>query len=283
MLHIINRQFLKLKNQLTCKIDNFLIISLLINHLKQIFMWKESILKISNLDKYLDWKHILSDVNLEIKDWEIFWFLWPNGAGKTTAMKCILWLITPDNWDIEILWSNEFNNEIKSQIGFMPENTYLYKYLTWYEFLKFNANFFDIPKDKIEERIRNLLEKVWLKDAADKLLAKYSKWMLQRIWLAQAIINNPRIVFLDEPMSWLDPLWRKMVKDLILELKKDWVTVFFNTHILSDVESICDRFAIIHKWKIIAEDKVKKITKPLEDFFIEKIQECSSEENLDIK
>jgi len=241
-------------------------------------MWKELVLKINNLDKYLDGKHILKDVNLEIKDWEVFGFLWPNGAGKTTTMKCILSLIKPDNGVIEILGSVEFGNEIKSQIGFMPENTYLYKYLTWYEFLKFNADFFDIPKEELDEKITNLLTKVWLQEAADKLLAKYSKWMLQRIWLAQAIINNPKIVFLDEPMSWLDPLGRKMVKDLILELKKDWVTVFFNTHILSDVESICDRFAIIHKWKIIAADSVKSLKKPLEDFFIEKIQECPENE-----
>lgn len=241
-------------------------------------MWKKLVLKINNLDKYLDWKHILKDVNLEIKDWEVFGFLWPNGAGKTTTMKCILSLIKPDNGEVEILGSTEFSNNIKSQIGFMPENTYLYKYLTWYEFLKFNAEFFDISKDQIDEKITNLLAKVWLQEASEKLLAKYSKWMLQRIGLAQAIINSPKIVFLDEPMSWLDPLGRKMVKDLILELKKDWVTVFFNTHILSDVESICDRFAIIHKWKIIAANDVKSLKKPLEDFFIEKIQECPENE-----
>lgn len=251
-------------------------------------MWKEIILKINNLDKFLDDKQILTDVSLEIKDWEVFWFLWPNGAWKTTTMKCILWLIKPDNGEVEILWNKEFNNDVKSQIGFMPENTYLYKYLTWYEFLKFNADFFGIPKEELDEKINNLLAKVWLQEAADKLLAKYSKWMLQRIGLAQAIINDPKIVFLDEPMSWLDPLWRKMVKDLILELKKNWVTVFFNTHILSDVESICDRFAIIHKWRIIAEDKVKKLTKPLEEYFIEKIQESNetiweAEENWEVE
>lgn len=236
-------------------------------------MKKETILKIINLDKFLDRKQILFDVNIEIKEWEIFGFLGPNGAGKTTTMKCILGLIKQDNWEIEILGSNEFNNEIKAQIGFMPENTYLYKYLTWYEFLQFNGNFFNIPKDILDEKINYLLEKVGLKEAKNKLLAKYSKWMLQRIGLAQAIINNPKIVFLDEPMSWLDPLGRKMVKDLIVEMRDNGTTVFFNTHILSDVESICDRFAIIHKGNIIAEDSVKNIKKPLEDFFIEKIEE----------
>ena len=241
-------------------------------------MAKANVLQTISLNKYLDGKQILFDLNLEIKQWEVFWFLWPNWAWKTTTMKCILNLIKPESWEIIILWKNELTNEIKSQIGFMPENTYLYKYLTWYEFLKFNGKFYNIEKNELEEKIDNLLEKVWLKEAKNKLLAKYSKWMLQRIGLAQAIINDPKLVFLDEPMSWLDPIWRKMVKDLILELKKNWTTVFFNTHILSDVESICDRFAIIHKWKIIEENKVKNITKHLEDLFIEKINEANERE-----
>lgn len=241
-------------------------------------MAKANVLQTISVNKYLDGKQILFDVNLEIKEWEVFWFLWPNWAWKTTTMKCILNLIKPESWEIIILWENELTNEIKSQIGFMPENTYLYKYLTWYEFLKFNWKFYNIEKNELEEKINNLLEKVWLKEAKDKLLAKYSKWMLQRIGLAQAIINNPKLVFLDEPMSWLDPIWRKMVKDLILELKKNWTTVFFNTHILSDVESICDRFAIIHKWKIIEENKVKNLKKHLEDLFIEKINEANERE-----
>lgn len=246
-------------------------------------MKKENILIIKELNKFLDWKQVLFDVNVEIKSWEVFWFLWPNWAWKTTTMKCILWLIKPEYWTINILWKDELDNEIKSQIWFMPENTYLYKYLTWYEFLRFNAWFFNLKKDEIEEKINELLDKVWLTWAWNKLLAKYSKWMLQRIWLAQAILNNPKIVFLDEPMSWLDPLGRKMVKDLILELKNNWTTVFFNTHILSDVESICDRFAIINKGQIIAEDKVKNLTKPLEDFFIEKVKEHIWDKEIEIK
>lgn len=246
-------------------------------------MKKETILKITNLDKYLDGKQVLFDVNLEIKEGEIFGFLGPNWAGKTTTMKTILGLIIPDNGQVEILWEELLSNEIKSQIGFMPENTYLYKYLTWEEFLRFNWWFYNISKEELEEKIIILLDKVGLREAWNKLLAKYSKWMLQRIGLAQAIINDPKIVFLDEPMSGLDPLGRKMVKDLIIELKKNWTTIFFNTHILSDVESICDRFAIINKGHIIAEDKVKNLSEPLEDFFIKQVKEHVGDELIEIK
>ena len=237
-------------------------------------MKKEKIvIQIDHLEKRLDKKQILHDVNLCVYEGEIFWFLGPNGAGKTTAMKCILQLILPDSGKIEILGYWSLSIEVRKQIGFMPENTYLYKYLTWREFLRFNGNFFDIPKSILEERIEELLVKVELQEAGDKLLTKYSKWMLQRIGLAQAIINNPKIVFLDEPMSGLDPIGRKMVKNLILELKKSGTTIFFNTHILSDVETICDRFAIIHYGSIIANEEVKFLKEPLEDYFIKKIQE----------
>jgi ABC-2 type transport system ATP-binding protein len=171
-------------------------------------------------------------------------------------MKCVLRLIRPDNGTIEILGHDDLSTEAREKIGFMPENTYLYKYLTGREFLRFNGEFFKMPKEILDAKIEELLVKVGLHEAGDKLLAKYSKGMLQRIGLAQAIINDPKIVFLDEPMSGLDPIGRRMVKDLILELKKSGTTVFFNTHVLSDVETICDRFAIIHRGQIIASEKV---------------------------
>ncbi len=228
---------------------------------------------IENLDKYLDGKQILFDINLSIRAGEAFGFLWPNGAGKTTTMKVILGLIRPDSGSVKIFGDPSLSNKTKEKIGFMPENTYLYKYLTGREFLRFNGKFFQIPDDELDEKIEEILHKVGLDSAADKLLWKYSKGMLQRIGLGQAIINTPSIVFLDEPMSGLDPIGRKMVKDLILELKSKGTTVFFNTHILSDVESICDAFAIIHQWHLVANDLVKNLQKPLEEYFIEKIHE----------
>jgi ABC-2 type transport system ATP-binding protein len=191
-------------------------------------------------------------------------------------MKCIMWLIEPEEWEINIFWKPGLTLEAKEKIWFMPENTYLYKHLTGKEFLEFNWKFFGLKWEKLEKRIKYLLKKVWLEKAKNKYLKEYSKWMLQRMWLAQSIINKPELLFLDEPMSWLDPIWRKMVKDLLIELKKQWTTIFFNTHILADVESICDKISIIHEWNIIVEwKKIKDIKWTLEDFFIAKVTKNS--------
>lgn len=233
----------------------------------------KKILEVKEVVKDLSWVEVLHSVNFEVLEWEIYGFLGPNWAGKTTTMKCIMWLIKPESGEIEILWDKNLETKTKAQIWFMPENTYLYKYLTGKEFLRFNWKFFWLEWEKLEKKVEELLARVWLTDAGDKYLAEYSKWMLQRVWLAQSIINNPKILFLDEPMSWLDPIWRKMVKDLIVELRKEGTTIFFNTHILADVESICDKFSIINKWNIIVQNKkVSELEKSLEDFFIEEIE-----------
>ncbi len=234
-------------------------------------------LKIDSLVKYLDGKEVLKGVSLSVGRGEVFGFLGPNGAGKTTTMKCVLGLLEPDAGSVEVLGETGLSMEARERIGFMPENTYLYKYLTGREFLRFNGHFFRIPKDELEARIDSLLEKVGLDQAGDRLLSKYSKGMLQRAGLAQAMVNEPDVVFLDEPMSGLDPLGRKMVKDLILELKAKGATVVFNTHILSDVESICDHFAIIHRGAIIADEYVKNLKEPLESYFIERVSEAGLE------
>lgn len=237
----------------------------------------KTILKVNQIIKDLSGVEVLHTISFDVGAWEIYGFLGPNGAGKTTTMKCIMWLITPESWEIEILWDTKLSIETKAQIGFMPENTYLYKHLTGREFLRFNGKFFWLEWEKLEKKVDELIVKVWLKEAGDKFLHEYSKWMLQRVWLAQSIINNPKILFLDEPMSWLDPIGRKMVKDLLLELKKEGTTIFFNTHILADVESICDRFSIINKWNIIVQNKsIKELEKSLEDFFIEEIEKSNA-------
>ena len=156
----------------------------------------------------------------------------------------------------------------------MPENTYLYKYLTWREFLRFNGTFFGLSGDARETRIDELLHEVGLYEAGNSYLKNYSKGMLQRVGLAQSIINKPELLFLDEPMSGLDPIGRKMVKDLLVKLRDSGTTIFFNTHILADVESICDRISIINKWHLIVEgEKVDKLKGSLEDFFIKEVTE----------
>ena len=231
------------------------------------------ILEVKNVVKYLWWKKVLNKINFSVKAWEIYGFLWPNGAWKTTTMKSIMWLIVPEEWEIKVFWEVWLTIKAKKNIWFMPENTYLYKHLTGKEFLEFNWKFFWLKGKKLDEKVEILLEKVWLDEAWNKYLSSYSKWMLQRIGLAQSIINDPKLLFLDEPMSWLDPIGRKMVKDLLVLLKNYWTTIFFNTHILADVESICDRISIIHKWDLIVEwRKIKDINWSLEDFFIEKIE-----------
>ncbi len=196
-------------------------------------------------------------------------------------MKAILGLIHPDSGTIRVL-GKSLDEKTKHRIGFMPEQTYFYKYLTGREFLDFNARFYSLDGETRRTRIEELLDALALAHAGDTLLSKYSKGMLQRIGLAQAILHRPELVFLDEPMSGLDPIGRRMVKDLMLDLKSEGVTIFFNTHILSDVERLCDRFAIIHEGRIVAQKSVNELTEPLEDFFIRTVEE-NSERELEIR
>lgn len=231
-----------------------------------------SILEVKKINKTLAKKRVLKNVSFSVKKGEIYGFLGPNWAWKTTTMKCIMGLIEPESWEIKIFGTPRLTLEDKKSIGFMPENTYLYKHLSGEEFLKFNAKFFWYEEDECEKKIDEVIKKVWLGDAKKKYLKEYSKWMLQRIWLAQAIINDPKILFLDEPMSWLDPIGRRKIRELLQDLKKSWTTIFFNTHILADVESICDTISIINEWKMLVENKkVKDVKWNLEDFFIDTI------------
>lgn len=233
----------------------------------------KNVIEIHHLTKKVGKATLLHDIHFSIAKGEVFWFLGPNGSGKTTTMKCILGIMRPTEWDVKILSGSIDDTKIRSKIGFMPENTYLYKYLTWDEFLDFNAEFYGLTGEAREKRKTLILEKVGLLTARKKRLNTYSKGMLQRIGLAQAILHDPEVIFLDEPMSGLDPLGRKMVKDLILELKSQGKTIFFNTHILSDVEALCDRFAIISWGEIILDRLTKNLKEPLEDIFMKMILE----------
>jgi ABC-2 type transport system ATP-binding protein len=230
-------------------------------------------IRIKNVSKTIKKQKVLDEISLEIKKGEIFGFLWHNGAGKTTTMKAILSVVKIDTGTVEILGGSIGDTEIRRKVGFMPENTYLYKHLSGDEFLSFNAWFYNIHPKTLEKRKQEILEKVWLAHAKNKKLRTYSKGMLQRIGIAQALLHDPELIFLDEPMSGLDPMWRKMVKDLLLELKSEGKTIFFNTHILPDVEAICDSFAIIASGKIRKKWYIKELHEPLEAIFMESMKD----------
>jgi ABC-2 type transport system ATP-binding protein len=229
-------------------------------------------LKISNLTKVYKTGFIpkkvvgLQDVSLEVEQGEIFGLLGPNGAGKTTTLKCILSLVRPDSGTIELLGDPVPASKAMSRIGFLSENPYIYEFLTGKEYLMFCARLHAMPESKAAAKADELLEFFHLQDAAKRPLRKYSKGMLQRIGLAQALINDPDFLILDEPMSGLDPVGRKEVRDLLLSLKSKGRTLLFSSHILSDAEMICDRVAILLKGKLQMVGKVQTLMKQIEAY-----------------
>jgi len=176
---------------------------------------------------------------------EVFGFLGPNGAGKTTTIKLLVRLIFPDGGSARILGKSIDDVSMHQEIGYLPEQPYFYDYLTAAELLDYFARFHRLTATDRQTRVENMLKKVGLETAKKIQLRKYSKGMLQRVGLAQAILHDPQVVILDEPMSGLDPLGRREVRDIILELKKEGRTVLFSTHILSDAEMLCDRVGVL--------------------------------------
>jgi ABC-2 type transport system ATP-binding protein len=192
----------------------------------------------------------LDHLSLQVADGEIFGFLGPNGAGKTTTLKLLTGLIFPTSGTARVRGRSIEDIEMHREIGYLPEQPYFYDYLTARELLDYYARFSNYTAADRRERVGRLLERVGLASAANLQLRKYSKGMLQRAGIAQAILHNPQVVFLDEPMSGLDPIGRHEVRDIILELKKQGKTVFFSTHILSDAELLCDRVAVLAGGKL---------------------------------
>ncbi len=219
--------------------------------------------KVENLEKsfrrgfFLKRKKVLKGVNLQVNEGEIYGLLGPNGAGKTTTIKSIIGLIFPDSGYVEIFGSKNLDSSVRRRMGFLPEQPYFYDYLTAREYLKLSADLFRI-KGK-EKRIEELSSLLSMDKFIDSRLKTLSKGELQRVGLAQALINDPPFLILDEPMSGLDPIGRKEVKDLILELRKKGKTIFFSSHILQDAELICDRVGIMLDGKIIEEGKLKDL------------------------
>jgi len=205
-------------------------------------------------------KRALHPLHLAIGDGEIFGFLGPNGAGKTTTLKMLMGLVSPSAGSARILQMDFRNPAVKAQIGFLPEQPYFYDYLTARELLDYYGQLSGLGGKDRSLRIRELLGKVGLQQAGDVQLRKFSKGMLQRVGIAQAILHDPKVVFLDEPMSGLDPMGRREVRDLMEQLKQEGKTVFFSTHILLDAEALCDRVAILHQGELKGVGSIATLT-----------------------
>jgi len=204
-----------------------------------------------NLRKEFNHKAAVADLSLRVERGEVFGFLGPNGAGKTTSVKMLLGLVTPTAGSGTMLGSPLGANPSRAKIGFLPEHFRFYDWLTAAEFLTFHGNLYQMPTNLLDEKVPELLNLVNLTPHADKRLRAFSKGMLQRIGLAQALLNEPELVILDEPTSGLDPLGRRLVRDIIHDLKAKGTTVFLNSHFLSEVEITCDRVAFIKDGSVI--------------------------------
>lgn len=209
-------------------------------------------IEIENLTKdypygflHLKKRRSLEGLTMQVEDGEVFGFLGPNGAGKSTTIKLLVGLIFPEAGTARILGRPISDIEMHRYIGYLPEQPYFYDYLTAAEVLDYFARFHDLTAADRRERVTKMLKKVGLETAGKIQLRKYSKGMLQRVGLAQAILHDPQVVILDEPMSGLDPIGRREVRDIILELNREGRTILFSTHILSDAEMLCDRVGVI--------------------------------------
>jgi len=201
----------------------------------------------------------LDGLSLTVRRGEIFGFLGPNGAGKTTTLKILLGLVRATSGHAHLLGQPAGDVGTRRRIGFLPESPYFYDYLTAEEFLGFYGQLAGLDRAVIHKRVTDLLELVGLAEARSRQLRKFSKGMLQRIGIAQALINDPELVVLDEPMSGLDPIGRKEIRDLILRLKETGKTIFFSSHILHDAEMLCDRVSILVKGRLMAMGRVSEL------------------------
>ncbi len=231
-------------------------------------------IEIRNVSKIYDDYKAVNDLSLTVKDGTVFGFLGPNGSGKTTTIKMLVGLIKPDEGEIKIGGNSPADMNTRDNIGFMPEEPHFYDYLTGQEFLEFAYNLFDRKNIISEKEYEDTLKMAGIFEARKKMIRTYSKGMKQRLGFAQAIINNPDYIFLDEPLEGLDPIGRRELKNTIKKLKDERKTIFFNSHILSDIENICDEIGIIYKGKLIYSGAVSGFTGSgsLEDKFVAAIE-----------
>ncbi|NIM95890.1 MAG: ATP-binding cassette domain-containing protein [Anaerolineales bacterium] len=201
----------------------------------------------------------VADLSISVERGEIFGFLGPNGAGKTTSLKMLVGLISPTSGNGEVLGAPLRDLRTRGRIGFLPEHFRFHEWLTAVEFLTLHADLYHMPREKIKGRVQELLALVDLTEHANRQLRTFSKGMLQRIGLAQALLNDPGVVFLDEPTSGLDPIGRRLVRDITRDLSEKGTTVFLNSHFLSEVEVTCDRVAFINDGVIVRIDSLEAL------------------------
>lgn len=231
-------------------------------------------IEVRNLTKkYFD-ETVVDDLTLGIEKGKVFGFLGQNGAGKTTAMKMMVGIIVPDGGSVAVGGVSIKEVSMRQRIGFMPESPYFYDRLTGLEFMKFCGELFGKKAANSEREYLKIMEKVDIYEARDRAIATYSKGMKQRLGFAQALVNDPEYIFLDEPLDGLDPLGRKEIKEVVKELKKEGKTVFFNSHILFDTEEICDEIGIINYGKLLYAGKVRNFCagRSLEERFVELVR-----------
>jgi ABC-2 type transport system ATP-binding protein len=201
----------------------------------------------------------LIDLTLTVAPGEVFGYLGPNGSGKSTTLKVLMGLLHPDRGSATILGLPLSDRAWRFRVGYLPEHPYLYDYLTAQEYLDYVGRLFDLPSPIRRDRARELLELLGLSRAAHIPLRRFSKGMLQRTGIAQALMNDPDLVFLDEPMSGLDPIGRRLVRNLILDIRGRGKTVFFSTHILPDAETLCDRVALLREGRLLRVGRLDEI------------------------
>lgn len=231
-------------------------------------------IEIRNISKDYGNGPVVDDLSLVVRDGTVFGFLGPNGAGKTTTMKMLVGLTAPDSGTIRIEGKDPHTAANREHIGFMPEDPYFYDRLSGMEFLMFCGRLFKKSYRNTEKKYGEILKLAGIYDARDQRISTYSKGMKQRLGFAQALVNDPAHIFLDEPLDGLDPIGRREMKLTIKKLHADGRTIFFNSHVLADVEEICHEIGVIHRGKLIYAGDVKQFCagRTLEERFVEVIE-----------
>ena len=251
----------------------------------------KTVLRVNHLTKDYASVRALEDISLEVMQGECFGLLGPNGAGKTTLIKILLNLISATSGTASIFNQPAANDSIREKIGYLPEKVRMYDFLTGQEFLDFQGKLYGMKPGVRKERVEKCLQTVGMFEDHSRKIGEYSKGMVQRIGLAQALLNSPELLLLDEPAAGLDPISNKEMRDILLQLKEKGVTIFINSHLLSEIEMICDRVAILHRGRLVrtgtkqeltSKEEVIEITvEEVSDSLIAKLQNVATQINVE--